>query len=160
MREEKKTILLLGTCNPVGEAEDYNGLYFTDNELQRMHAGGDLKEIPVKQEHTSTTVGKVVSTLLDNHGNLQCILDIDENTIEGGLAAGFVRDGVASELSLGYIVDVQNSNDKLTAQKKQVVEVSLVRKGARQNCHIHAYESQDAALVWKKGVDSWYAFNI
>jgi len=69
-------------------------------------------------------------------------MHIDECSVEGAIAAGLVRDGIASELSLGYSVDVAHSADGegLQAQKKEIIEVSLVRKGARENCLVTAYE--------------------
>jgi hypothetical protein len=70
---------------------------------------------------------------MDGDGRLHCVMHIDECSVEGAIAAGLVRDGIAKDLSLGYSVDVAHSaGDEgcLQAQKKQILEVSLVRKGA------------------------------
>ena len=90
-----------------------------------------------------------MSGFLDAGGALQCVMELDESTVEGAIAGGFVRDGVAADLSLGYSVDVQHTNDRLKAGAKRMLEISIVRKGARQGCHIHAYQPDDAAVVYK-----------
>jgi len=38
---------------------------------------------------------------------------------------------------LGYTVDIDKQDDRLKAVGKNVLEVSLVKKGARENCHIY-----------------------
>ena len=151
-------MLLLGTCNPQGEQSTYNGLYLKQEEMQQMYEENALQNLPVKQEHTGENVGRVVSSFIDNNNKLQCVLEIDESNFAGSLAAGFVRDNIAKELSLGYVVDVQNSDNELKAINKKVLEISLVRKGAREHCQIHAYESENRDLVWKQ--DPWFTFNL
>ena len=77
------------------------------------------------------------------------------------------RSGVAAELSLGYTVDVAHSEgvdageQKLTAGQKRVLEVSLVRKGARKGCHILAYQDEGKPMVrLARGSDAWAAFDL
>ena len=101
------------------------------------------------REDGAHRIGRVVSGFLDAGGALQCVMELDESTVEGAIAGGFVRDGVAADLSLGYSVDVQHTNDRLKAGAKRMLEISIVRKGARQGCHIHAYQPDDAAVVYK-----------
>jgi len=137
-------MLLLGTCNPSGESAQYNGLYYTANELAALVRG-----VPVKTEHTGNEIGRVVSGFLDANGALQCVMEVDESTLEGAIASGFVRDGVAADLSLGYSVDVQHTDDHLKAGAKKMLEISIVRKGARKGCHIHAFQTDNAAVVYK-----------
>ena len=102
----------------------------------------------------------------ESGGALQCVMEVDESTVEGAIAGGFVRDGVAADLSLGYSVDVQHTDDKLKAGAKKMIEISIVRKGARQGCHIHAYQPDNAAVVYKTrgaaaGADgTWDCFEI
>jgi hypothetical protein len=74
-------------------------------------------------------------------------MKIDENSVEGAVAAGLVRDRIATELSLGYAVDVAHSQDggRLQAQTKEIHEISLVCKGARQACLITGYQDDGGA---------------
>ena len=137
-------MLLVGTANPAGEASSYNGLYFRQDELAAMVRTGDLHGVDVKAEHTGSTIGTVVSTFLSPCGALQCVLQLDDS-VEGAIAGGLVRDGIAADLSMGYAVDVRNSDTstgrRLVAGNKKTLEISLVRKGARDGCHIRAYEA-------------------
>lgn len=148
-------MLLLGTCNPAGESSDYNGLYLRKDEIEEIVQNG-LSGIPVKQEHTGGDIGRVVSCFKGNNGELQCLLELD-GSLEGDIAAGFVRDGIATELSLGYSVDIHHSdNNKYRTGKKKIQEISLVRKGARQGCYIMAHN----ATMLDEGAkdDVWVAF--
>lgn len=133
-------MLLYGTCNPRGEDDAYNGLYLTQKEIRDAVDDRSLIGVPVKTEHKGGGVGKIVSVNVGNNGDLMCLLEIDESSMIGSLAGGFVRDGLATELSLGYTVDVKNTQNHLKAIKKQVHEVSIVRKGARKGCYIVALE--------------------
>ena len=49
-----------------------------------------------------------------------------------------MRDGVGTDFSLGYSVDVSHSKTRLKAGKKHVLEVSLVRRSAREACHVYS----------------------
>jgi hypothetical protein len=155
-------MLLLGTCNPTGENACYNGLYYTADELAVMVRSNALRGIPVKTEHAGGDIGRVVSGFLDASGALQCVMELDEDTVEGAIAGGFVRDGVAADLSLGYSVDVQHTDDRLKAGAKKMLEISIVRKGARRGCHIHAYQQENAPVVFKQrgGNSTWDCFDI
>lgn len=162
-------MLLLGTCNPPGEADGYNGLYLTDAELRAAVKEQTLLGVPVKTEHAGAEVGRIVSVFLGPKSELQAVLEVDENSLTGCLAGGFVRDGVAADLSLGYTVDVRHSSGsrsesdtskRLQAGEKRVLEVSLVRKGARKGCHIHAYEDGGRVFVLDNTSDPWSVFDM
>ena len=173
-------MLLLGICNPAGEEATYNGLYYKQDELQTMVADGRLRDVPVKQEHAGGDVGRVVSSFVREDGALQCVMEVDDSTVEGSIAvcsrlararaarvaciksrhrlsaqrnkqAGLVRDGIAADLSLGYTVDVQHTAGRaaLQAGAKQVLEISLVRRGARRGCHVLAYQETGRPTVYK-----------
>ena len=75
---------------------------------------------------------------------------ISDNTVEGAIAAGLVKDGIAGELSLGYSVDVAHSDNKLLAGAKNVLEISLVRKGAREACFVTAFEEDGQRTRFRK----------
>lgn len=161
-------MLVTGVCNPAGEAQGYNGLYFTDAELEDLTRSGRLLDVPVKAEHRGQELGRVVSSFVDGAGRLNCVMRIAEDTVEGAIAAGLVKDGIAGELSLGYSVDVAHSQQgkKLQAGAKNVLEVSLVRKGAREACFVTAYEEEGQGTRFRAArghagqLDAWAEFDL
>ena len=161
-------MLLMGVCNPAGEKDEYNGLYFTDKELRQLE--GNLNNIPVKAEHKGDELGKIVSSFVYDEGRLQCLMRLNDS-VEGAIAQGLVKNGIASELSLGYSVDVEHSNNgnKLHTKSKKVMEVSLVRKGAREKCYVLAYEGDNGLVQFPRteqtsqitdDVHAWSMFNL
>lgn len=152
-------MLLMGICNPSGEKDSYNGLYMTESELAGVVAQSKMRNIPVKTEHAGSEVGRVVTAFLDASGNLNCVMELDNSSLPACLAQGFVRDGLALDLSLGYTVDIQNTDNSLHATEKKILEVSLVRKGARKGCHITAYQEQGGSVVFRNQ-DPWVAFDM
>jgi hypothetical protein len=73
-------------------------------------------------------------------GRLDLVLDIDGEGIESLFGREFVRRGLCRDLSLGYNVEMSRSPAGfLRASNKRVVEVSLVKVGARENCHIRGW---------------------
>ena len=152
-------MLLMGVCNPAGEDDTYNGLYMTQRELARVVSGSQMRGIPVKTEHAGSEVGRVLTSFLDADGNLHCVMELGKASLPACLAQGFVRDGLALDLSLGYTVDIQNTDNSLQAVEKRIVEVSLVRKGARRGCHITAYQEEGRQVVFKRQ-DAWVAFDM
>jgi hypothetical protein len=130
-----------GTANPVGESLGYDGMYFTGGEINDMVIDRTLVGLPVKIEHKGEQVGHIVSAW-QHSGRLDLLLNIDENSpsMATAVASHFVKGNVCKDLSLGYTVGVQQSVDGgLSTGKKQVSEVSIVKRGARENCHIHAF---------------------
>jgi hypothetical protein len=152
-------MLIMGVCNPTGEADTYNGLYMTATELSEIVRDNKMRNLPVKTEHAGSEVGHVVTSFLDASGNLNCVMQLSASSIPASLAQGFVRDGLALDLSLGYTVDIQNTDSKLQAKEKKIVEVSLVRKGARRGCHITAYQEDGKQVVFRQN-DAWAAFDL
>jgi hypothetical protein len=143
-RPSRKT-LIWGTANPEGLAESYQGIYLNSQDIQSMvaqvnDARSRNEPIPVKIEHGGADVGRVVSAW--NYNNtLQCVLELDESTLEGSIGSQFVRDGRIRDLSLGYSCEIEHSKQGLRSRKKGLREISIVKKGARHKCHIHAYYS-------------------
>ena len=152
-------MLLMGICNPSGEKDTYNGLYLTESELCRVVRDSKMRGIPVKTEHSGSEVGRVLTSFLDADGNLNCVMELSKSSLPACLAQGFVRDGLALDLSLGYTVDIQNTDNNLQAVEKKIVEVSLVRKGARNGCHITAYQEEGRDVVFKSQ-DAWLTFDM
>lgn len=163
--KQTRDMLVMGVCNPAGERAGYNGLYFTDSELRELAGEGRLLHVPVKAEHRGQELGRVVSSFVDTAGRLNCVMRIADDTVEGAIAAGLVKDGIARELSLGYSVDVAHSENKLQAGAKNVLEVSLVRKGARDACFVTAYEEEGQLTRFRAGAsappaDAWALFDL
>jgi len=52
---------------------------------------------------------------------LNCLMRIAEDTVEGTIAAGLVKDGIARELSLGYTVDVAPPSPTGTSNLQSVL---------------------------------------
>lgn len=164
-------MLVIGCANPPGESADagYNGLYLTDAELETIVRQRKMLGCPVKAEHGGAALGSVVSSYVDDSGKLQCVMNIDEHSVEGAIAAGLVRDGIAKELSLGYSVDVVHSAEGARiARDKTILEVSLVRKGARDACYVLAYEDARGTQFTRErecvpappARDPWAAFGL
>ena len=152
-------MLVMGICNPTGEDDTYNGLYLTRNELKNVVSSQSMLNLPVKTEHAGSTVGKVVSSFLDDQGRLQCVMQIETESLSADLVRGFIRKGIAADLSLGYTVDIRNHENKLKAAEKKILEVSLVRKGARTGCHIIAYEDDGQNVIFKDA-NAWKDFDM
>lgn len=152
-------MLVMGICNPTGEDDAYNGLYLTQNELRNVVNNRSMLNLPVKTEHAGSTVGKVVSSFLDDAGRLQCVMHIETESLSADLVRGFIRKGIAADLSLGYTVDIRNHDQKLKAAEKKILEVSLVRKGARNGCHIVAYEDDRKNVVFRD-INTWNEFDL
>ena len=138
-------MLICGIANPTGEGEGYNGLHLKDSEIDEIIAGREMVGLPVKIEHKGVGIGSVVSAFKDREGRLNCVMELSPDEVEGAIAQEWVRDRTASELSLGYVVDINQSGrgegERLRAGKKKVLEVSIVRKGARQGCKIYGRDA-------------------
>ena len=171
-------MLVTGCVNPAGESASagYNGLYLTDAELKDVVEHRRMLRVPVKAEHGGAGLGHVVSSYMDGDGRLHCVMHIDECSVEGAIAAGLVRDGIASELSLGYAVDVTHSADgegvQAPWQTKEIHEISLVCEGARHACLITGYQDDSGATFTRvqaaaraaqgteAAADPWSTFHI
>lgn len=127
-----------GTVNPVGEEPGHTGVYLTTQDIDDILESKSLYNKPILIEHKGDAVGKIISAW-KHADKLDCLMEID-NTLIGKFAQHFVEAGKTPELSLGYIVEVEHSAEgKIQGRRKKVVEVSLVKKGARENCLIHGF---------------------
>jgi len=139
--------LVWGTANPEGLQDSYKGVYLNRSDVESMveqvkAANASGAPIPVKLEHTGTTLGKVVSAW-ENQGRLECVLEVDESTVEGSIGSAFVRSGICKDLSLGYTVEMEQSKGgKIQSKRKRLNEVSMVVKGARRHCHVKGVSSR------------------
>jgi hypothetical protein len=139
-------MLLYGTANPEGYGSlDYDGLYLTSQDIDRITP--QMVDIPVKVEHAGCAVGKVLSSWKYN-GRMELVLEIDETKIHGAFARSFVENGMCKDLSLGYNVQMsKNAAGKLVAGNKKVIEVSIVKKGARDNCQIRGWNPTHKIII-------------
>ena len=132
-------MLVYGTCNPAGESDAHTGVYLRKADIARLVQSGALLELPVKIEHSGTPVGRVVSAW-EHADRLDCVFRIDDNSIDSIFAQEFVKNRKCSELSLSYNVTMQHSQDGvLSGGGKELIEVSIVRHGARNDCKIYGF---------------------
>jgi hypothetical protein len=113
----------------------------TGSEINDMVLDRTLVGIPVKIEHKGEEVGHIVSAW-QHGGRLDLLLNIDEKSpsMATAVASHFVTGSVCKDLSLGYTVGVEQSADgNISTGKKVVSEVSIVKRGAREHCHIHGF---------------------
>ena len=137
-------MFLFGTCNPDGESDSHKGVYLKTTDIETLVKSNALLKLPVMIEHTGQPVGHIVSAW--RHGDrLDCVLKINDNSIDSVCAQEFVKSKRCPELSLAYAVTMQHSADGLSGGSKDVIEVSIVRSGARDNCHIHGF-SQNSII--------------
>lgn len=134
------SLLLWGQANPEAFENSYNGVYLNKQDMQDMvsqvnESKRKGEKIPVHIEHTGSSIGNVVSAWVENN-TLQCILEIDNKTLESSMGQQMVKDGLIKELSLGYLLDIKHTKNKFESQKKFLQEISIVKKGAREKCKI------------------------
>jgi len=138
-------MLIAGIVNPPPvTAPDYVGVYLsTQDDLpgQALSLAGK----PLRVEHNgASTVGLVLQGWQDaRSGALYALAEIDETQIPGALAAAAVDQGRFGEFSLGYSSRIERQGGKWVATDKRILELSLVKKGARPQCkialHSHPY---------------------
>jgi hypothetical protein len=138
--------LLWGTANPEGMENDYQGLYLNKSDIKSMvsqveEANRKREPIPVHLEHKGVPLGRVISAW-EHNNTLQCVLQLDDSVFEGSIGGEFVRNGICNELSLGYTVDLRNSATGMKSVSKVLKEISVVKKGARNHCQIHAFSGE------------------
>lgn len=141
--------LIWGTANPEGLADTYNGIYLNASDIKDVVDQIDQcnrrgESIPVHVEHTGIPMGRVVSAW-EHNGRLECVLSLDNKVFEGTLGTELVCNGMCKDLSLGYTVDLANSKTRgFDVKRKFIKEISIVKKGARKNCHIHGVSKPGA----------------
>lgn len=123
-------MLVYGTCNPEGYGDEhYGGVYLTDADIREITP--NMVGVPVKVEHRGLDVGSVVSAWM-HEGRMDVLMELDGKHIEGAMGKEFVSRGICPELSLGYNVTMSKSpSGFLKATNKKVIELSIVRQGAR-----------------------------
>ena len=126
----------VGVVHPEGEQEDYDGLYYRTTELSAL--AKELVGKPLCIEHLPDGVGTIRSAWVGSKTPELYALFETNDQFNGLLAKNLIEKGVCKDLSLGHQVVVDN--DRVV--EKTAVEVSIVKKGARPNTHIYAFDSQ------------------
>eukprot|EP00961_Rhodomonas_salina_P299032 3938596-Rhodomonas_salina.3 len=133
-------MLVHGTANPQGEEDGYVGMYLSQSDIRNIVHTNELVGKPVLLEHGGDCVGKVISAWEFN-GKLDILVDLPSDQLNSRLAGSFVASNCVRDFSLGYKVQMSSKRDDVaTIGKKHIVEVSLVRKGARNDCHIKNFQ--------------------
>ena len=132
------SFLVHGTLSP-SVSDTHVGVFLRKNDITSLAKSGACINKPVRIEHGNTDVGVVISAW-EHDGKLDCVFKLNNDSIESLLARGFVQSGCCPELSLGYSVVMENSEQGLTGGYKEVNEISIVKKGARHSCHIHGFK--------------------
>ena len=139
--------LLWGTVNPTGKSsEDYHGLFLTERDIEYVSENNILNGLPLLVEHCGDPIGSIVSCWKAKDGKLDVLASINRDSMEGSIATNFLKNNqVLNDFSLGYSVSIQYSDSKhcYVPDNKRYNEVSLVRKGAQPDCHIHAYSVEE-----------------
>ena len=133
-------MLVCGQVNPPPMKHGYAGVYFGENDNMSEKAQ-TLKGIPLRVEH-NTQVGNVITGWVSSDGALWALAEIDTSRLPGAFTASAVEKGKFKEFSLGYRTKMKKDpkSGKIVVGKKDILEVSIVRKGARENCKIQASE--------------------
>ena len=133
-------MLIWSTVNPEGLQPGYKGFFLTQNDINDCVNSGSLVGKPVKIEHKGGAIGNVVSCWKSGN-KMDCLMEISDDLLRSQVLQEYISDGRVGECSLGYRVNFQAS---ATGQKqwKDYVEVSIVKKGDRPKCKIHAFSYQ------------------
>lgn len=136
-------MLIWGTANPTGECNDtYHGVYLQHRDIDAfVH---EICNKPVKVEHVGDPVGRVVHAWKNDQRGLDCIMEVDEKSLNGAIISSLVNHQCARELSLGYRVRLNMSGtnqpcSEKVCLEKEVIEVSIVKRGMRPDCKIHGF---------------------
>ena len=146
---KRHRMTLWGTVNPDGEDDSHSGVLLRERDIHDLASTSALVGKPVKIEHEGPDVGRVIHAW-QHDKRLDCILEIDNDTAASLFARSFVNMGKTRELSLGYRVTMRQSAEGMVrGGEKEVLEVSLVRKGARHNCIVHGISRGGGAAAGK-----------
>ena len=140
-------LLVWGRANPEAMGDTYNGVYLNKNDMRSMvsqidTAKANKQAIPVLIEHTGEPIGHVVSAWVHDD-TLQCVLELSNKTLESAIGQQLVKDKVIQELSLGYVLDIKQTNAGFDTKNKSLKEISIVKKGARDRCQILGMSKSD-----------------
>lgn len=132
---------IVGVTHPKGESDSYDGMYLKESEFEKI--SNQLVGKPLLYNHDNDCViGNVVSAWCSNGKNgdreLFTLCEIDESSLDGNLAKHAIEQGILKDFSLGHDIKVEQSRNSRRVVEKRAVEVSVCKKGARDNTHIYA----------------------
>lgn len=141
-----------GVANPVGESDEYAGVYLRKDDIKRIVENGELIGKPVLLEHDAHSVVGRVDSAWSYRDRLDLIVDLPDDKFWSIAAGSMVAGDTIRDFSLGYKVNMtaarpldggngSGGGKMVCVGRKEMVEVSLVRKGARPNCHILNFAS-------------------
>ena len=131
-------MLVCGQVNPPPVSSvGYSGVFFSEKDDMQAKARG-LKGTPLRVEHDNKMhVGQVLNGWTDSKGAMWALAEIDTQHMGGAMTAAAVERGHLGEFSLGYITKMQReAGGGVSVQEKRIVELSIVKKGAREGCTI------------------------
>jgi hypothetical protein len=131
-------MLIAGIVNPPPITDPaYTGVYLSEKDDMPAQARA-LANKPLRVEHGDVEVGRVLNGWQDKRTGALCALaEIDVSKLPGALAAAAVTQGRFGQFSLGYSTRItQSATRTMVASDKRILELSLVKQGARPNCHI------------------------
>jgi hypothetical protein len=139
-------MLVFGCVNPppVCTKGGYRGVYLSDRDDMGKLAAS-LRDKPLLTEHKENArVGNIISAWTGPEKQLFMLAEIDTKQPAGAVAAACVSKGYFQEFSLGYKAKLCNSADGGVMQtgEKEMVEASIVVKGAREGCRLQRFEAQ------------------
>tara|TARA_B100001094_G_scaffold209698_2_gene203615 strand:- start:15016 stop:16221 length:1206 start_codon:yes stop_codon:yes gene_type:complete len=130
-------VLAVGCVHPEGESEEYDGLYYRQNEMQTL--ANDLVGLPIYVEHMEDQkVGDVVHAWVGDDKRCYTMLETSGDDFPGILAGRMLHHGLCGDLSLGHTCKVDNSANRVV--EKTPTEVSICEKGAREKTHIYGVD--------------------
>lgn len=130
-------MLVCGRVNP--PPVEKNGVFFgvQDNFQDKAKS---LKGLPLQVEHNSKCrVGKVISGWVSpEDGAMWALAEINTCELGGAVAAAAVEKGCFNEFSLGYKAQMFRNpmSGSIEVGNKDILELSIVKKGARDGCKI------------------------
>jgi len=132
-------VLGVGCVHPKGEASDYEGLFYKQNEMQAL--ASELKGKPLYIEHLDQKgqSGEICHAWVGKGKECFAMFETDDDTYHGMLAKNLIKNRIYTDLSLAH--DCSVDKDLKIIQKKPV-EVSIVEKGARPHTHIYSIGSK------------------
>lgn len=139
----KDSSFIVACCHPKGEAEDYDGLFYRDCEFDQLAAG--LIDKPLLFNHEeSVPLGKVVTAWADSPipGSKEprqvfALCEIDDSTVNGKLAKQGIDKEVLQDVSIGHTCKIDHSANVSQVTAKQITELSICERGAREHTHIY-----------------------
>ena len=135
-------MLVCGQVNPPPLDSSYNGVFFGEND-DMMTKANSLRGIPLQVEHNpKCKIGEVLSGWIAPNGSMYALAEIHTSNISGAVTAAAIERGKFKDFSLGYKATMHRNPDtgQLQVKNKDIFELSIVKKGAREGCHIEIKE--------------------